>query len=45
MKFFLEDSDDEDFDGWDWEDEIGDFMKCYNVLKLEVYVLNIIGKC
>lgn len=45
MKFLLEDSDDDDFGDWDWEDEIGDFIKCYNVLRLEVNVVNIFGKC
>ncbi|PFX27873.1 Serine/threonine-protein kinase RIO1 [Stylophora pistillata] len=40
VKSSSEDSDDEDFDGWDWEDETGDFTKRYNASKSEVHVSN-----
>ncbi|CAH3138329.1 unnamed protein product [Pocillopora meandrina] len=44
VKSSSEDSDDEDFDGWDWEDETGDFTKRYNASKSEVHVSNTTGK-
>ncbi|XP_078357842.1 serine/threonine-protein kinase RIO1-like [Oculina patagonica] len=39
-----EDSEDDDFGEWDWEDETGDFTKRYNASRSEVSVTNTSGK-
>lgn len=44
VKSSSEDSDDEDFGEWDWEDETGDFTKRYNASRSEVSVTNTSGK-
>ncbi|KAJ7337230.1 Serine/threonine-protein kinase RIO1 [Desmophyllum pertusum] len=44
VKSSSEDSNDEDFDEWDWEDETGDFTKRYNASRSDVYVTNNSGK-
>lgn len=44
VKSSSEDSDDEDFGEWDWEDETGDFTKRYNSSRSEVNVTNTSGK-
>ena len=44
VKSSSEDSNDEDFGEWDWEDETGDFTKRYNASKSEVSVSNTSGK-
>lgn len=44
LLFSDNDSESEDFGEWDWEDEMGDFMKWYNVLRFEINVMNFFGK-
>ena len=44
VKSSSEDSDDDDFGEWDWEDETGDFTKRYNASRSEVNVTNTSGK-